>query len=79
MMKRIAVAVLLSIPGVIVALSAKPLTLGEGILFSGVLLAFILPFLYLAFTPKEDSISDEELHRVAESIFLALDREEKSR
>jgi hypothetical protein len=69
MLKRITVAVLLSLPGIAVALMAKPLILGEGVLFSGVILAFILPILYLALTPKEDSISNKEWHRTAESIF----------
>ncbi len=75
-MKRIAVAVLLSTPGILVALSAKPLILGEGILFSGVILASILPIRYLALTPKEDLISDKELHRAAEDLFLELNQQE---
>ena len=44
---RVFVAVLLALPGIGLAMSAKPLLLGEAALVFGILLAFALPAGYL--------------------------------
>jgi hypothetical protein len=45
-----AFAVLLGLPGIGVALIAKPLKLGEGTLLLGILLSLALPVLWFLFT-----------------------------
>jgi len=42
-LRRIAIAILLAVPGLMIALSAKPLVLGEDIMLLGICLAFGLP------------------------------------
>lgn len=46
-LRRIAIAVLLALPGIGLAFVAKPLILGEGALLLGVLLAFVVPVWWL--------------------------------
>lgn len=40
------VALVLSVPGILLAIAAKPLVLGEGVLFFGILLAIAAPVMY---------------------------------
>ena len=49
-MKRIAMAVILALPGVALAMAAKPFVLGEPVLFFGVILAFTVPVVWLVGT-----------------------------
>lgn len=42
-MKRFAIAISLALPGIALAMAAKPLLLGEGALFAGIALAFVAP------------------------------------
>lgn len=46
-LRRIAIAVLLALPGIGLAFVAKPLILGEGALLLGVLLVFVVPVWWL--------------------------------
>lgn len=46
-MKRFAIAISLALPGIAWAMAAKPLLLGEGALFAGIALAFVVPFLWI--------------------------------
>ncbi|MEX2172395.1 MAG: hypothetical protein WD851_23950 [Pirellulales bacterium] len=46
-MRRLSIASLLAIPGIVLAMLAKPLVLGEGVLFLGLLLAVALPVSWL--------------------------------
>jgi hypothetical protein len=50
-MKRIAVAISLALPGVALAMAAKPFVLGDFALFMGIVLAFTLPIAWLVGTP----------------------------
>jgi hypothetical protein len=43
MMKRVVIAALLSLPGIALAMAAKPLILGGDVLFLGIALAFAVP------------------------------------
>ncbi len=47
-LRRIIIAVLLSLPGIALAFFAKPFVLGEGALFLGLALAFIVPIFWLS-------------------------------
>jgi len=49
-MRRVLIAICLAVPGLIIALVAKPLLLGEAVMFSGLLLAFIAPIAWLTAT-----------------------------
>jgi hypothetical protein len=55
---RIAVAVLLALPGVGLACSAKPLALGDGVLLLGLLLAIAIPVGWLIAT-RSPPVGDE--------------------
>jgi len=46
-LRRMAVAVLLAMPGIGLAFVAKPLILGEGMLLLGILLALVIPIWWL--------------------------------
>jgi len=47
MAKRIITAVILAVPGILLAFLAKPLNLGEEALLFGLFLAFVLPITWL--------------------------------
>ena len=47
MIARILIAVALAVPGIVLAMLAMPLLLGEKVLFFGIGLAFALPMLWL--------------------------------
>jgi hypothetical protein len=57
MVRRMAIAVLLALPGIGVASVAKPFGLGEGALLAGLMLAFVIPLCWLAF--KRPSVPPE--------------------
>jgi hypothetical protein len=63
MLKRISIAIALSIPGILIALSAKPLILRE-LLPTGLALAFAIPITWLTCQQSESigAITDDELH-----------------
>jgi hypothetical protein len=44
---RLPVALALAAPGLLLAMAAKPMVLGDGVLFFGLLAAFGLPLLWL--------------------------------
>jgi hypothetical protein len=46
-MRRLLIAVLLAMPGIALAFLAKPLVLGDAVLFIGLLLAFSIPVAWL--------------------------------
>ena len=45
--RRKAIALSFAAPGILLALAAKPLTLGDGVMFLGLLLAFGVPVIWL--------------------------------
>ncbi len=47
-LQRIVIASLLSLPGIVVAMLAKPLVLGDGFLLLGLLLAVAVPVYWLS-------------------------------
>lgn len=47
-MRRFTVAMLLALPGIALGMAAKPLLLGEGTLFAGIVLAFLIPLVWVA-------------------------------
>jgi hypothetical protein len=55
--KRVAIAVALCMPGLACALAAKPLILGDGALFLGIAVAFLLPVGWIILT------SNHAVHR----------------
>jgi hypothetical protein len=54
-LRRIAITVLLGLPGIGLAFLAKPLILGESTLLLGILLAFALPLVWLVATGSSPS------------------------
>jgi hypothetical protein len=53
MQKRILIAILLPLLGLMLALAAKPLLLGDWTMFFGIFIAFTLPLTWLATTDGE--------------------------
>ena len=65
--RRLSVAAALALPGIGLAMIAKPMRLGEGALLMGFVLAFAIPILWLAAIdlPVPPKASHDEVDRPA--------------
>jgi hypothetical protein len=59
LLRRVSIAVALSLPGIALAMAAKPLLLGDTVLLLGVLLAFALPVYWLVTPPAKNPAASD--------------------
>lgn len=63
LMREIGTAVLLAVPGVGIAFLAKPMNLGEGFLWFGILFAFLVPICWLTIARSSGGVEGKAEER----------------